>query len=520
MLSWSPPRAAPLLILLLAAGSHGGDPPDVDAAASSGMSSPADAAVVIGVEDYAFLEHAPYAERDARGFHSWLVYGRGVPADRITLLASGASKEAIEAALDKAGQQAGEGATAWIYFAGHAVADSGGDAHLLGDDARAELSGALERGVSLADAARRAGAGGAEVAVVADTNLSGLGRGGAPLFPDDSPGAPSLALDGVTWLGDAGAAGPAVFHPVEHGAFTYLLLGALRGWADGAGGSAADGQVTAGEARRWVEETLAAAGLGNQRPSFSGDEGAALTRGSLEAEPEKLGELARLLRLAPGQSASVVAPSQDALNVERSLAWSVVEKTVVSGTPYEKRTVLQQFIDRYEAAAWLEGGRVVMASVPEVDPAGALRSVLLGAPTAAASSMDERQVGFGLHAGAQTGLRVEWRLGGKVDSAGVRAGLSVPISDGAYLYSGYVYSGAAGPQAFGELVPYLDIGLTERWQLEVGAGLLIGSAIAPTVDVAAQLDPPDSRFQLNAGLGVGKGAGVLIVPRLDAGLVW
>ena len=50
------------------------------------LRAPDDAAVVIGIEDYAFLPDVPFAERDAQAVSDLLVYTIGVPADRVRVL--------------------------------------------------------------------------------------------------------------------------------------------------------------------------------------------------------------------------------------------------------------------------------------------------------------------------------------------------------------------------------------------------------------------------------------------------
>lgn len=70
-----------------------------------------------------------------------------------------------------------------------------------------------------------------------------------------------------------------------HGAFTYLSLGALRGWADGALDGAPDGVVTAGEAARYVERGLLELGIPGQQPVLLGDRDRVLAAGVEEEGP-------------------------------------------------------------------------------------------------------------------------------------------------------------------------------------------------------------------------------------------
>ena len=95
----------PLCVFLsLAASSAMAAPlPDLVATpARTGAKSPNDAAVVIGVEDYADVQDPPYAARDAEAFRSFLLYPRGVPMSRVQKLVSA-----------QGNRQVARAATAW-----------------------------------------------------------------------------------------------------------------------------------------------------------------------------------------------------------------------------------------------------------------------------------------------------------------------------------------------------------------------------------------------------------------------
>ena len=115
----------------------------------SGQRHTADTAVVVGISDYLVLPDVPYADRDADAFVNWLVYPRGVPLDRVHQLKA-ASKEHIEKAVQRAGQDVEEGGTVWVYFAGHGAADpSTTERILLGDDTRSDTTSFTGRGVAV-----------------------------------------------------------------------------------------------------------------------------------------------------------------------------------------------------------------------------------------------------------------------------------------------------------------------------------------------------------------------------------
>jgi hypothetical protein len=47
--------------------------PDIDSPARTGLRSEADAAVVVGLEEFAYVADVPYARRDAQAFYDFLV---------------------------------------------------------------------------------------------------------------------------------------------------------------------------------------------------------------------------------------------------------------------------------------------------------------------------------------------------------------------------------------------------------------------------------------------------------------
>lgn len=237
------------------------DSPDLLEPLRTGERAPADAAVVIGIETYPFVADVPYARRDAQAMYQFLVYTRGVPADRVRLLDTGASREQILDAVSRAGEQAGRDGTVWIYFAGHGAADTdSGERLLLGDDVRQDPAAFTARGVSVQTLERMAAKGGASVNLLVDACYAGLGRGGEELLAGKRFLVPTYTTAPNARVVEWNAAGPnelsGPIDAVRHGAFTYFAVGALRGWADGQLDGVRDGEVTADEARLYVNASL------------------------------------------------------------------------------------------------------------------------------------------------------------------------------------------------------------------------------------------------------------------------
>ncbi|MEQ1564479.1 MAG: DUF4476 domain-containing protein [Myxococcota bacterium] len=263
--------------------------PSIDEPVKTGVSAAADAAVVVGIEDYFVLSDVPYASRDADAFYDFAVYTRGIPSDRVTLLTGPVSREKLVSALGAAGKSTRSGGTVFVYFAGHGAASPAtGERLLIGADAQADLETFEARAVSIAEVERLATAGGGSAVLVLDTCYSGKSRTGGDVVPGKRFAVPSAAAAPVPRVVEWTAAGPdqwsGPLDAARHGAFTYLAVGALRGWADGQRDGKRDGVVTLEEAGLYVEAGLQTLQIRDQRPARTGDAATVLSRGS-EAAP-------------------------------------------------------------------------------------------------------------------------------------------------------------------------------------------------------------------------------------------
>lgn len=281
------------LLLAFSLASAGGLP-SIDEALRTGATASADTAVVIGVEDYAFVQDVPYAQRDAASFYDLLVYSVGVPSSRVRLLDQGASKEQILEAVTDAGNDVGAGGSVWIYFAGHGAADpSTGGRMLLGDDVKQDSAAFASRGVPVDQLKDLASAKGGAVNLIVDACYSGLGRGGDELVAGMRFLVPAYATaakpGSLEWSAASGDQLSGPLHPARHGAFTYLAVGAMRGWADGQLDGTRDGQVTAEEAQLYVKEALRTLQITDQTPELTVEDGKSRTlirSDKLEEAPE------------------------------------------------------------------------------------------------------------------------------------------------------------------------------------------------------------------------------------------
>jgi hypothetical protein len=295
-----------LLLVTLASWAGAADTLDDDPPA--GEPHPQDVAVIVGNEDYAFLPDVPYAIRDADLVYAALVTTRGIPPERVWDL-RGANREQILAAVDGAVAGVGPQGTVWFYFAGHGAASPSTTAPLLvGDDAKRQAEVFEGRSVSVPEIEARVGA--RRLVLVTDACFAGAGRNGEALVPGARFAVPAWAEASghdhlvVTAAAPDQVAGP--YDAVDHGLFTWLFVGGLRGWADGSGGAARDGRVTTAEVDAWVDKALRALQVDDQRPVWTGGEEWVLSAAAdLELPPHHRG-LPR-----PGAEV-VVAPSPSA----------------------------------------------------------------------------------------------------------------------------------------------------------------------------------------------------------------
>ena len=251
-----------------------------------------DAAVIVGVEKYAFVEAIPGARRNADDWHAYLTDTLKVPADKVALLRN--EEATLELMRQSAQEKAAEvkpGGTLWFLFIGHgAPSRDGKDGILVGVDAqqradslyarslpRSELLGILSRGKQ------------AKTVVVIDACFSGRSASGQALVKGLQPlvvmAANPAVPDSRTILMTAARsdqfAGPLPKSSDPRPAFSYLALGGLRGWA-----ADPQGQVTASGLVEFVTRALKLAKDRTQTPELAAGVGDTVLGSGKEAGPD------------------------------------------------------------------------------------------------------------------------------------------------------------------------------------------------------------------------------------------
>ena len=254
-----------------------------------------DVVVIVAIEEYYKLSSIPGARANADAWHQWFEKTRQVPLDRIILLRDDeASKEGIEEAAKRAVQMASKEGRVWFIFIGHgAPSKDQKNGVLVGADAQQTAQSIYQRSVSQ-DTLVELLEGGpqSENLLVIDACFSGQTGNGAlveglqPIIPVKTVGPKKSTVLAAGQSNEFAGPLPGERRP----AFSYLVLGALRGWGD----SNSDGEVTDAEALEYARYSLRATLRGrNQTPQFVGaEQRQPLASRVGEAGPD-LGEIAR-----------------------------------------------------------------------------------------------------------------------------------------------------------------------------------------------------------------------------------
>lgn len=284
-----------------------------------------DAALIIGIDQYAFVPHVEGATSNARDWFTFVVNGQKMPISRAHLLQNNdGTREQILGMAKKVAGEVELGGRLWLVFIGHGAPSADGkDGMLVGVDAQQTANGLYARSVSqreLLDAV--SGGAQASTVLVVDACFSGRTGSGAPLAPGLQPlvrvkeSGPLKAGKSDTLILSAGTsdqfAGP--LPGANRPAFSYLVLGALRGWADKSG----KGEISAQDAVDYAKLVMTVLPLGRtQTPELTAAKAKVLlSRGARERGPE----LSRIVTTQPPAPSESKAPKSSAAPVGPAIA--------------------------------------------------------------------------------------------------------------------------------------------------------------------------------------------------------
>ncbi len=336
-------------------------PPDVDTPMAGTNRARKDAALVVSVEDYTYLPDVGGASLDADALFAWLTTTRGV--DRATRLKD-PDRATLRTAMSGAARAVRGGGTLWVYFAGHGmVTESGQRVLLTAESATDDLSG-----TPVDDLLASASTGRAKQALfVLDADFGGTGRGGEPLGIPAGPIAPwstPSSSKHAIWSSTSGSEVPAPYPATGHGLFSWLMLGGLRGWADGATGGRANGEVSLEEAQAFVFKQSRLLGGRAWNPTV--DARPKVMKWSVARSPLESGPDAEAFAtMAREEKARRVQEASGRLLSQATGEWLEIAVVTAVPTPagVEK---LNAYIARYELAVVQLDGLDVAINVPEV----------------------------------------------------------------------------------------------------------------------------------------------------------
>lgn len=275
-----------------------------------------DAAVIVGIGDYLVLPDIEGARENALDWNRYLQKTRGLPMGSVKmLLNTDATKETIEAALVDAVSKVKPGGTMWFVYIGHgAPAPSHEDGLVLGSDTQSSENSLVARGLPQKRILEILETGAQSQAVALfDACFSGTtGDGKTQLVPNSQATIPVRRIEvseGRTAILSASdlVAGP--LPQDNRPAFSYLMLGSMRGWAD----KNKDHVVQLTEAFDYTREILITFIKGrSQVPSLRGKKDVLLALGAVEAGPDLVSMQADLGPVEDMfKSASLTAPTID-----------------------------------------------------------------------------------------------------------------------------------------------------------------------------------------------------------------
>ena len=244
-----------------------------------------DVAVIVAAEAYTFLPPVHGAVDTANDWEIFFEQGLGVRNIHVLV-----NQQSTDVEMRRFARQAAEevqpGGTLWFVFIGHgAPAPEGDDGLLIGIDAQQNFESLVARGVRQQELLDLFDQGQQEQTVfIVDACFSGRSTDGAALIEAQ----PVLPVDLMprferTTVILSAAQAEEFAGPLPHArrpAFSYLLLGALRGWA------ASGEEVSASQALNFTRRALRGLpGRFQQTPGLFGTGDIVLVRGAREADP-------------------------------------------------------------------------------------------------------------------------------------------------------------------------------------------------------------------------------------------
>ena len=196
-----------------------------------------DRAVIIALEEYDSLEGVRNASANAEEWVAFLHVGLGLPSSQIsTLTNSAASRMRIVSEIKRSARRLHRDGRLWVIYIGHGITMfDDQQAAILPYYTSTEPKDIYEAAISTTEMASLLGDSDSKSIFIFDTAFNGLDRQGRTLvdaFPAQEGVVPTVTKRSTVL--SAVSEGENAEYLIENGrpAFSYLVLGALRGWSD------------------------------------------------------------------------------------------------------------------------------------------------------------------------------------------------------------------------------------------------------------------------------------------------
>jgi hypothetical protein len=324
-------------------------PPPVSPAIIHDRYNRDDAVLVIVNESYNYLPQVIYAQNDGRAFRDFARNTLGIKTNWRTMVLENVSPAEIEASLKRIRWRTRRGGTVWVYYVGHGYVDNEGERLLVGVNATSQKID--EHSIRITDLILDIKTRGKaeDLVFIADADFGGIGREGLPVFVDRVPPKPNPSITSDpnvhVWLSDESTDTAPIFPQAQHGIFSYLMLGSLRGWSDGVLTDKPDGVITLAEAQTYVNRTAPALGV-RLNPTVTTEAKAGeweMRNGPMEAgpKPEDLESISHDLRARRFEDAASL------IQAKANQDWQNTLFQIQNGGA-EAEEALKEFILQYE----------------------------------------------------------------------------------------------------------------------------------------------------------------------------
>ncbi len=223
-------------LMLIASQAQAVEWPSLEAPPYQDQISPKDRAIIISIEDYAYLSDVRNASQNALEWQNYFLETIGIPSKNVILLENGeATKNKIKQALAKSSRKLSRQGRLWIIYIGHGATSFKGDSGMiLPFHTEATAKSVYEKGLSLEKIRELSGDANKRTIAIFDCSFDARDRSGSPLVSN------MPLQEGLTpRMGEATivqAAKEGEYARLNDGnrrpALSYLLLGGLRGWAE------------------------------------------------------------------------------------------------------------------------------------------------------------------------------------------------------------------------------------------------------------------------------------------------